>query len=296
MDSAALPQYSSEEISFRELTETASRLKWRITAFVLACTLAAGAISWMIPRKYTVSVTMSAVLSETEEGYLGGSSGLASLASSFGGLASLAGLSMPGEEQKWQAVAVLQSEQLTQQFIAQNNLLPILFAGKWDARMKRWKTSDPENVPTLWKANRYFKKIRKVEVDARTGLVTLTVTWKNPVQAAAWANDIAKMTNDYLRQKAIDKSDRSIAYLTQEAANTTMVEARQAIFTVLASEINKAMLARGTEEYAFKILDPAYPPEKPSSLPFYAWMIIALAGSSIVSFFWIFLIVAWSKA
>lgn len=295
MDSATLPQYSSEEISFRELTETASRLKWRITAFVLVCTLAAGVISWTIPRKYTATVTMSPVINQTDEGHLGGS-GLASLASSFGGLASLAGLSLPGEEQKWEAVAVLQSEQLTQQFIAQNNLLPILYAGKWDARTKRWKTSDPDKVPTLWKANRYFKKIRKVELDARTGLVTLTVTWKNPVQAATWANDIAKMTNDDLRQKAIDKSDRSIAYLTQEAAHTTMVEARQAIFTVLETEIDKAMLARGTEEYAFKILDPAYPPEKPSSLPFYAWMIIALAGSSIVSFFWIFLIVAWSKA
>lgn len=273
--------------------EATARLKWRITAFVILCTLAVGAITWMIPRKYTASVTMAAALNEGSESRLGG---LASLASNFGGLASLAGLSMPGEAQKWQSVAVLQSEQLTQKFIAQNNLLPVLFAGKWDARLGRWKTNDPDKIPTLWKANRYFKSIRKVEVDNRTGLVTLTVTWKNPVQAATWANDIAKMTNDYLRQKAIDKSERSIAYLTQEAAKTTVVEARQAIFTVLTTEINKAMLARGTDEYAFQILDPAYPPEKPSSLPFYAWMIITLFATSILSFLGIFFNVAWGKA
>jgi uncharacterized protein involved in exopolysaccharide biosynthesis len=288
MDSATITQYppaqySPEEISFRELSEAVSRLKWWITVFVAACTLTAGAVSWMVPRKYTATTILAASLNESTEGKLGG-------------LASLAGMSLPDEEQKWQSVAVLQSEQLTQNFIAQNNLLPVLYAKQWDARLGRWKTSDPRKIPTLWKANRYFKKIRDVQVDGKTGLVTMTITWKNPVEAAAWANGIAAMTNDYLRKKAIDKSERSIAYLNAEAAKTTAVEARQAIFTVMEDEIDKAMLARGTDEYAFQVLDPAYAPEKPSSLPFYAWMIIALVGSSILSILGVFLLIAWSKA
>lgn len=293
MDSATVNQYSPEEISLQELLEAVSRLKWRIMVFVVACTVAAGALTWMTPRKYTATVTLAASLNDNTESKLGG---LASLASQFGGLGSLAGFSLPSETQKWESVAVLQSEQLTRRFIDQNHLLPVLFAKQWDARLGRWKTSDPKKIPTLWKANRYFKSIRKVEMDNRTGLVTMTVTWKNPVEAAAWANGIAAMTNDYLRKKAIDKSERSIAYLTTEAEQTTVVEARTAIYTVMANEIDKAMLARGTEEYAFQILDPAYPPEKPSSLPFYAWMIIALAGSSILSLLGVFLLVAWKKA
>jgi uncharacterized protein involved in exopolysaccharide biosynthesis len=61
------------------------------------------------------------------------------------------------------------------------------------------------------------------------------------------------------------------------------VVARQAIFSLLETEINKAMLARGNEEYAFKVLDPAFAPEKPSSLHPAIWTAIGVAGGLFLS-------------
>jgi hypothetical protein len=73
------------------------------------------------------------------------------------------------------------------------------------------------------------------------------------------------MTNDYLRANAIAQSERNIAFLGQEAAKTYVVGVKQAICEILQSEIRKEMLARGSEEYAFRILDRALPPERAAS-------------------------------
>jgi uncharacterized protein involved in exopolysaccharide biosynthesis len=283
----------SQEITLAELRDAAVSLKWTIATFICVCTVLAGTLGWMRPKQYTVHVILAGTSTDSEGGHFGA---LADAASSLGGLASLAGLSSPGEQQKWESITVLESEDLTQNFIQQNNLLPVLYAKKWDANRNRWRDTDPQRIPTLWQANQYFKgKIRNVTVDDKSGLVTLTITWRNPVQAAAWANGLVKMTNDYLRTKAIDRSERSIAFLNEEAAKTTVVEARQAIYSVLESEIDKAMLARGTEEYAFKVLDPAFPPERPSSLAASVWVFLTFVATSLLAFLAVFVHVAWNK-
>ena len=64
-----------------------------------------------------------------------------------------------------------------------------MFPGKWDAEKKKWK--DRNDVPTDWEAFRMFdKNIRLVSVDRKSGLVTLTIDWKDPALAAAWANSL----------------------------------------------------------------------------------------------------------
>lgn len=293
MDTPTLSQPPAEEISIEELRSAASRAKSLIASFILICTLSAGLIAWLIPKTYTASVVLAPSANSSGADQLGR---LGSLASQFGGLSALTGISMMGTAQEWDSVAVLESEALTQKFIAQNDLLPVLFPRKWNAVLGKWKSGNPKDIPTLWQANRLFKKkIRSVTVDDRTGLITLTIKWRNPAQASDWANSLVKMTNDYLRSKAIAESERSIAFLNAEASQTTLVEAKQAIFTLLEVELNKAMLARGNDQYAFKVLDPAFPPEKPSSLPYWAWMLIALASSAVLSFIGIFLHVAWNK-
>lgn len=293
MDSQLEAAAGSQEITLAELRHAVASRRWSIGVFVCVCTLLVGTIAWMRPKEYTATTTLAAATTGAEGSRFGA---LAAAASQLGGLASLAGLSSPAEQQKWESLAVLQSEDLTERFIQQNNLLPVLYSKAWDASRGRWRVADPRKIPTLWQANRYFKgKIRNVTVDNRTGLITLSITWTNAAQAAAWANQLVRMTNDFLRAKAIARSERSIAYLNQEAARTTVLEARHAIYEVLESEIDRAMLARGTEEYAFKILDPAFAPEKPSSLGTLVLAFVAFVLASLVSFLWVFIRVAWAK-
>jgi uncharacterized protein involved in exopolysaccharide biosynthesis len=261
-----------DELSLRELVGILWASRLLILSVTLVSAILAGVAAWAMSVKYQATVVLSPVSNSSSSSQLGA---LGSMASQFGGLASLAGLPVSADSKKAESVAVLQSDALTQRYIAQSNLLPVLYRDKWDAARKTWKDPDVLEQPTLWKANQYFKKrIRTVSTDNKTGLVTMTITWSDPKLAATWANDLVRLTNDFLRNQAIAESERNIAYLNQQAAKTDIVGVRQGIYSILQSEINKVMLARGNEEYALKVVDPAFAPEVPSSLSRAVWVVI----------------------
>jgi len=296
MDTRTVNPTEQPELHLSELSGVLRRRRWLILWFAIIATAVAGIGGALLPKSYKAVIVISPV---TQTPGVGGQlSGMSSLLSNFGGgLASLAGLASGSDTKRAESLAVLQSEALTSKYIQQNDLLPTLFPKAWDAQHQRWLQTDPIVRPTLWKGNQFFKKkVRTVLTDAKTGLVTMTIAWHDPRIAAKWANDLVAMTNDYLRKKAIDESERNISYLNAQAAKTDVVAVKQAIYTLLQTEINKEMLARGNDEYAFKILDPAVAPERPSTPP--AWLLAlgALFGSLGLSVMIAFVYVCWIKA
>jgi uncharacterized protein involved in exopolysaccharide biosynthesis len=248
------------EINLRQLFALVWAGRWTVVGVTAAVTALAALASFIVPKRYEATVLLSPVATSAAGG---GLSGLNSLAPQLSGLAALAGISIGEDSGKAEAVAVLQSDALTQRYIREQNLLPVLFARLWEPRTKTWKTDDPDDTPTAWKANEYFKrKIRRVAEDKKTGLVRMTITWKRADVAARWANDLVKLTNEYLRDKTVREGERNIAYLKEEALKTDVVGVRAAIFTVLESQIKGVMLARGREEYALKVIDAAVAPER----------------------------------
>lgn len=254
--------HDREPLNLKTFVLLLLRQKWLVLSMTAAFGVAAAVAAWLLPSEYDGIAMISPLGSESGGGGFGG---LSSLASQFSGLASLAGFSVTGDTRKAESIAVLQSNAITEQFIRDNDLMPVLYPDLWDAARKKWRVSDPNDIPTLWKAAQYFKKsICLTDIDPKTGLVTLTCTWTDPTVAANWANGLVKMTNDYLRGKALAESQRDIDYLTVRAEKTDVIGIRQTINVLLETELDKAMVAQGTEEYAFKVLDPALAPSKPS--------------------------------
>jgi uncharacterized protein involved in exopolysaccharide biosynthesis len=269
-----------QTMGLRELLVSLRRGRWTLITVTVLTTVAAGIIGYRMPPAYTAAILLSAV-TETSNPSQGGV--LGSMASQLGGIAALTGLSA-ADSKKAESVAILQSEFLTERYIGEHNLLPILYKKRWDEKKGTWKITDPEQVPTLWKANQFFKKnVRSVVTDSKTGLITLTITWSDPKIAALWANGLTGLTNDYLRSKSIAESEASIDFLTGEASKTSDVEARQVIYRVLESEIEKIMFAKGNHEFAFKIIDPAVAPERPSSLSESAWIALGFVVGLLLS-------------
>ena len=277
MDPTSPHQQNQNVVTSRELLKLAWNSKWLGIGLTLGLAVAAGIAAYAAPKAYKAVVVLSPATNAS-------ANQLSGLASQFGGLASLAGISVGGgDSQKAESIAILQSESLTEKYIERNDLTPLLFKNDWDAQKMQWKNSAPDKVPTLWRANAYFKKnIRGVSTDPKTGLIILSITYDDANVAAKWANDLVKMTNDYLRDKAVNESERNIAYLNEEAAKTSVLEARQAIYKILETEINKVMLARGNNEYAFKILDPAFPPERPYSPNTLLWIVGGFFGGTLL--------------
>ncbi len=294
LDVRARIPLSREQISLKEVLQVLWMSKWRAMGFTMALVAITLVISLLSPKQYEASTLIAAVTETPGESQMGK---FGSALLGLGGLASLAGVSVGLNSRSVETIAVLQSRELTERFIAQNRLLPVLYAKRWDARLGRWKPMAPEKIPNLWKADRYFKRhVRSVTQNPKTGLVTLSITWTDPQLAAEWANGLVRLTNDYLRGQAIAVADRNIAYLEGQAAKTEDVGVRQSIYLVLENEVDQAMLARGTEQYALKVLDPAAAPAEPSSPKPVMWCLLALLTGLMLCLLAAFVKVAWQAA
>ncbi len=245
---------SDPEIEFSEILALVWRARWFVVA-TAAMFLAVGTLYVLLATPlYRAETTL--VRKE-------GRSGAGALAQ-FGGLASLAGINMGGEQLT--PVAVLRSRGLSRDFIEQQGLLPVLFSDKWDASTKGWRSGEVDKHPDIRDAvDKFASDVRSVVDDKKTGLVTVSITWSDPDAAASWANDLVRMVNDRMRQEALTDTERNIRFLRTEVAATNIPSLQQSVGRVLEAEMQKLMLARGGEEFAFRVVDKAESPKKPVS-------------------------------
>ena len=252
---------AEQEIRISDLITDLGNSKILTLCLVSVLTLAGVAYGIFRTPQYVASTILMPV-----SGNGRGKAGLLSLASRYSSLASLAGINVPVGNAGTADIAVLNSELLTREFVKKNNLMPVLFAKLWNSKQGRWKTDDLKKVPTLWDAYHLFNQhIRQVTHDKKTGLIRLSISWKNPKTAAEWANDLVALANDHLRQQAIDVARRNIAYLQDQLSKAKLIEVRVAISSLLEEQFNREMVAKGRKEYALQVVDPAFAPGKPST-------------------------------
>jgi uncharacterized protein involved in exopolysaccharide biosynthesis len=192
-----------------------------------------------------------------------GEEGLGSLGSSVEGFAALAGLGMNDDSATDEALAVLKSQELTQTFIEENNLMPELFPGLWDGHTGTWRAGI-KKIPTIARGYHTFDKIRKIERDPKSGLITLSIDWKDRIKAAEWTNRLVQLLNDEMRHRAIVQADASVGYLQKEYGSVPDVSTREAISRLMERQIKQQMLAHVTQEYALRVINKAISPDADS--------------------------------
>jgi uncharacterized protein involved in exopolysaccharide biosynthesis len=115
---------------------------------------------------------------------------------------------------------------------------------------------------TLWFAVKRFQEtVVTIHDDPLKGLTTITMDWTDPATPAKWANDFVAMANGLIRTHALEDATRNVAYLNKQITQTNEVEIQRSLSNLIESETKKLMLANGRTEYAFRIVDPAVPPE-----------------------------------
>ncbi len=238
------------------------RILWKRKALILSISLlaavVAAGISLTMPNIYKAEALLAPVSAGGSKG-----GGLSAALGGLGGLASLAGISMPGGGNVEENLAVLKSREFLWSFIKDEKLMPILFADAWDDAKHGWKEPDPDKQPTLWDGYRLFSEsVLSASSDKKTGLITVAVEWKDPDIAAKWANTLVARLNRYLREKAIRQSHIKLKYLNDELARTAIEDQRKALFELISQEQKKAMLANTQKEFAFQVIDPAVTPDK----------------------------------
>jgi uncharacterized protein involved in exopolysaccharide biosynthesis len=176
-----------------------------------------------------------------------------------GGLLQLAGGLSEGDRETDEAMDVLRSREFTEEFIKDNNLLPVLFPKLWDEHAGRWKPG--KKVPSLERGFYAFDEIRIIDRDANNDFVTLQIDWPNRVQAAELTNQMVQRLNNELRKRAIASADASLAYLQRELNGNYDVATRESISRLIESEIRRKMLANVSDEFELRFVDKATVPD-----------------------------------
>ena len=251
---------------FTLFVDALRRFWWLLFGIVAVCVVGAVGLTYFLSSYWRVEITVMPVTSSNSVNIGSAlSSGLAGL-SGLGGL-----LGRPAGVQD-EAVAILRSRELFDTYAKQKNLLPVLYADKWDAAAGHWDVP-PAKAPTLRQAfNLFDRKIRDIDLDRRTGILTLSITWKDRQEAARWASDLITLTNSQLRQRALEESQRNMNYLSEQMAKAAKEGAQNTLTAALANsydrELQNYMSAKGQQDFAFRTIDaPTIPDDRERVFP-----------------------------
>jgi uncharacterized protein involved in exopolysaccharide biosynthesis len=269
--------YPDDEIDLKELFMVLWSGKWLISAVTGAAAAISVVVALSLPNIYTAS----ALLAPAESS--GG--GLSGLMKQYGGLASLAGVSLPGGEEGSRAqlgMQLMKSRAFIGDFVERRDILPELMAVEsWDAgagdivfdaevydvASKTWvRDVEPPKVakPSSQEAHKAFSEVLGVSEDKQTGYVTVSIDHESPVVAAQWVNWLVEDVNAAVKAQDVSEAEKSIEYLKQQVANTSLADLQAMFFELIQSQTETVMLAEVRPEYVFKTIDPAVVPEEKS--------------------------------
>ena len=179
---------SAEGIRAQDIAVAIFQYRFLIGILAAVGLVLGGLVVFLAEPVYRAEVLLVTV--EDEPG-----AGLGDLAGQLGGLAQIAGIDLDGKSNVWVPISMLKSRAFSEQFIEDNNLMPIIFSDEWDAEENAWSEKVKDDPPSLWDAYKVFDEdIRGIDWNSTTQLVVLSIKWRDPEVAAVWANDLISVS------------------------------------------------------------------------------------------------------
>ena len=269
--------HPDDEIDLKELFIVLWGGKWLISVVTGLAAAISLIVALSLPNIYTASALLAPAQSS------GG--GLSGLMKQYGGLASLAGVSLAGGEEGSRAqlgMQLMKSRAFIGDFVERRDILPELMAiESWEAgsgelvfdvevyepSSKTWVRDvglPKRPQPSLLEAHEEFMDILGVSEDMQTGYVTVSVDHYSPVIAAQWVNWLVEDVNAAVKAQDVAEAEKSIEYLKQQVANTSLADLQAMFYELIQSQTETVLLAEVRPEYVFKTIDPAVVPEEKS--------------------------------
>lgn len=247
-----------------EFAQVLGRWKLRLSGIAVAAGLIAFLTVWLLPRFYE----STAVAAQVDSGISPPLASLGGQISGLAGLAGMTGLKLPTQSSSRGVVtlATLESQAFLVDFARSRGILPSLFPGRYDASAETWKNTlfSGRGEPSEAEIYEVMSDRVTVSQDAETGLVDVVFAADSPGEARRLANQLLADINERLRTKDIAEAENSIAYLESQIRQTTVAEIKQIFYRLIEEQTKTAMLARVTEDYALRVVDPPSLPDEPA--------------------------------
>ena len=266
---------NDDEIDLRELWNVIWQGKWIIIATTTIFAIAAVIYALSLPNIYKSTATLIPTTGEEQ-------SGAAALAARFGGLASMAGVSVGGSgiDKTKIAIETLKSYGFLSEFVKNHKLKPDILAVKsWDVTNNRvvydnevynpktkkweWKTKSQwkkETQPSDQEAISGFLENISINHDEKSSMVSISASHLSPFVAQQWVQWLIADINQHMRKQDIAEANKSIGYLTKKLEETSLAEMQKIFYELIEAQTKTKMLAEIRDQYVLKIIDtPAVP-------------------------------------
>jgi len=267
-------QNNDDEVDLAELWRAIWAGKFLIIAISFIFAVASIAFALSKPDVYKASILLSPASNE-------GAGGMGALAGQFGGLASLAGISLGGggTDKTALSLEIIKSRAFLENFINKHELLvPLMASKKWnqvnnililnheiyDESANKWlrEVQAPRKPePSQWEAYQELLKLLSVAQDKTTSLVTIDVEFYSPEIAKQWLIWLVSDVNNFMREKDEKEAQASIDYLTNQLEKTEVSAMETVFYQLIEEQTKNMMLTKVSAEYVLKTIDPAQVPE-----------------------------------
>lgn len=267
-DSRASVIGRSDEIGLLELFSILWRGKWWIMGVAFLFAVAGVAYALSLPNMYKSTGIYASAKKE---------SGGAVMSGQLGGLASLAGVDLGGGESSDidQAMVIVKSWPFLEDLAEENDLAPLVLAVKgWDReegeilwnhevynpKNKEWLGEDSlvSPGPSSYEVYRALNQMIEASVNAKTGMVAVSVTHYSPVIAERWVRLLINALNAYFKERDIVDARRNIDYLDKRIDQTQIAQMQSVFYRMIESQMKTLMLAEIGEAY---LLNEVVPPK-----------------------------------
>ena len=258
-----------DEIDLQELFYVLLQGKWIIVSITAFLSIIGLIYSLLLPNIYESKALLVTVNSST---------GMSSALQGYGGLAGLAGISLPsgsGELNSEKAIKKISSLSFFENNLLENILLQDLMAVKsWNFETNTlvYDESIYKNNSNTWVRDYSYpqKKIPSAQEsfevfitehlslseDKKTGFITLSIKHQSPFVAKQWTELVINEVNTFYRQKDKSESERAVSYLNQQILMTSLSEIKLVIAELLQEETQKLTLIEANQFYVFDYIDP----------------------------------------
>ena len=257
-----------ESFNLFSVAETFYKNKTRIVFISLALSLAALIYSFTMKEVYlSEALIMSSDSSQSN-----------SLLDRYSSLASFGGINLPTmspNNRLEEAIAILKSREFVLDIINKRKLDKILLASnKWDkdkdeiifneniydTKTEKWKPEffGPSGKPTNRQLYDAFNRRLTIFKDLETRFVTLGFKSLSPKISKEILEGIIFEVNNNLRFKDIEYAKSSISYVESQLGKALTIDLKNIFYQMIAEQTKTIMLARGQDDYIFKVIDPPF--------------------------------------
>jgi capsular polysaccharide biosynthesis protein len=209
----------------------------------------------------------------------------ASLSSSYGGLASLAGISIAStsSDRASLAMSIIQSREFLRHLIEFEGVLSNLVAAKsynskngkityhadlYDVQKDEWirEVSFPKTIkPSFLEAHRYYSEIIEVSRDKTTGFINISVEHISPIFAKEFLQLVISELNLLAKANDQKESIEALEFLNAQAVKINQLGVKESINLLIESNLKTKMLSNIRDDYLLRTIDKPFVPEVKSS-------------------------------